>query len=170
DDNRRPTLLVDCGALDRRLIEEDAFWPVLGAWLGEAAGSRVVAFTGLPKEIDEDRLKAMGAAAASTGAVGLFHIEGVTPEAFEPPRDVLTLRGAMLHAARDRLSTARARAGERVDAIAVGSPHFSFDEFKRLVAALDGRRPAIPIYVCTGRHTLAELDRAGLDVSALTII
>src|SRR5690242_7491396 len=37
-DNRRPTLLVDCSALDRRLVGEDAFWPVLGAWLGEAAG------------------------------------------------------------------------------------------------------------------------------------
>jgi len=170
DDNRKPALLVDCSRLDRRLVEEDAFWPVLGAWLGETAGGRVVAFTGLPNEIDEDRLKAMGAAAASTGAVGLFHIEGVTPEPFERPRDLLRLEGAMLHAARDRLSTARTRAGERVDAIAVGSPHFSLDEFKRLLAALNGRKPAIPVYVCTGRHTLAELDRAGLDVSGLTIV
>ncbi len=37
-------------------------------------------------------------------------------------------------------------------------------------AALAGRKPAIPIYVCTGRHTLAEVERAGLDVSALTIV
>ena len=73
DDNRRPTLLVDCSALGRRLVEEDAFWPVLGAWLGETTAGRVVAFTGLPKKIDEDRLKAMGAAAASTGAVGSIH-------------------------------------------------------------------------------------------------
>jgi len=170
DDNRRPTLLVDCSGLDRRLVEEDAFWPVLGAWLGETAGGRVVAFTGLPKKIDEDRLKALGAAAASTGAVGLFHIEGVTPEAFARPRDVLRLDGAMLHAARDRLSTRRVKAGEKVDAIAVGSPHFSFEEFKRLLAALEGRKPVIPIYVCTGRHTLADVERAGLDVSGLTIV
>jgi predicted aconitase len=170
DDNRRPTLLVDCSALDRRLVEEDAFWPVLGAWLGEISAGRVVAFTGLPDKIDEDRLKAMGAAAASTGAVGLFHIEGVTPEPFARPREGLKLDGAMLHAARDRLSTRRVKAGERVDAIAVGSPHFSFDEFQRLLAALDGRTPAIPIYVCTGRHTLAEVERAGLDVGDLTIV
>src|SRR5262249_53906546 len=135
DDNRRPSLLVDCSALDRRLVGEDAFWPVLGAWLGEVAGGRVVAFTGLPAKIDEDRLKAMGAAAASTGSVGLFHIEGVTPERFDRPREVLKLGGSMLHAARDRLSTRRVKTGEKVDAIAVGSPHFSFDEFKRLLAA-----------------------------------
>jgi predicted aconitase len=170
DDNRRPSLLVDCSALDRRLVEEDAFWPVLGAWLGETAGSRVVAFAGLPKTIDEDRLKAMGAAAASTGSVGLFHVEGVTPEPFERPRDVLKLEGAMLHAARDRLSTRRARAGERIDAIALGSPHFSLSEFERLLAALKGRKPVVPIYVCTGRHTLAEVERAGLDLGGLTVV
>lgn len=170
DENRRPSLLVDCGALDPRLVEEDAFWPVLGAWLGETSAGRVVAFTGLPKKIDEDRLKAMGAAAASIGAVGLFHIEGVTPERFERPRDVLKLSGAMLHAARDRLSTVRAKAGDKVDAIAVGSPHFSFDEFKRLLGHLRGRKPAIPIYVCTGRHTLADVERAKLDTNALTIV
>src|SRR5207249_8354196 len=112
---------VDCSRLDRQLIEEDAFWPVLGAWLGETAGGCVFAFSGLPKRIDEDRLKAMGAAAASTGSVGLFHIEGVTPEPFARPGDFLMLTGPMLHAARDRLSTARVKAGERVDAVAVGS-------------------------------------------------
>lgn len=170
DEKRRPGLLVDCQALDRRLVDEEAFWPVLGAWLGEIAAGRVVAFAGLPAAIDEDRLKAMGAAAASTGAVGLFHIEGVTPERFERPRDVLKLAGAMLHAARDRLSTVRAKAGDRVDAIAVGSPHFSIEEFRRLLGYLNGRKPAIPIYVCTGRHTLAEVERLGLDVSALTIV
>jgi predicted aconitase len=169
-ENRRPSLLVDCRALDRRLVGEDAFWPVLGAWLGETAAGRIVAFTGLPTKIDEDRLKAMGAAAASTGAVGLFHIEGVTPEKVERPRAVLELTGTMLHPARDRLSTVRARPGDRVDAIAVGSPHFSFDEFRRLLDRLGGRKPAIPIYVCTGRHTLAEVQRAGLDVSALTVV
>ena len=78
----------------------------------------------------------------------------------------------MLHAARDRLSTARAKAGERVDAVAVGSPHFSVAEFERLLAALNGRRLKIPFYVCTGRHTLDELQRAGIDLtsSGLTVV
>lgn len=172
DDNRRPTLTVDAGGLDPRLVEEDAFWPVLGAWLGEIAGGRVVAFTGLPRHIDEDCLKAMGAAAASTGAVGLFHIAGVTPEPFEATVETLKLDGTMLHAARDRLSTARAKVGDRVDAVAVGSPHFSFGEFQRLLAALKGRKLAIPFYVCTGRHTLIELQNAGIDIasSGLTVV
>ena len=55
DENRRPSLLVDCSALDRRLVAEEAFWPVLGAWLGETAAGRVVAFTGLPAAIEIGR-------------------------------------------------------------------------------------------------------------------
>lgn len=173
-DNRRPTVHVDASALDRRLVDEDAFWPVLGAWLGEIAGGRIVAFTGLPQQIDEDRLKAMGAAAASTGAVGLFHVAGVTPEPVDiaDVHQTIVLTGAMLHAARDRLSTTRAMSGDRVDAVAVGSPHFSFGEFERLLVALKGRKLAIPFYVCTGRHTLDELAKAGIDLqsSGLTVV
>jgi Uncharacterized conserved protein len=39
----------------------------------------------------------------------------------------------MLQAARDRLSTAR---GEGIDAVALGSPHFSLAEFDALEALL----------------------------------
>jgi predicted aconitase len=166
DANRRATLAVDCARLDGRLMQEEAFWPVLGAWLGLTAGGRVAAFTGLPaRALDEDRLKAMGAAAASTGAVGLFHIAGITPEdpGLAPDHERLTLSASMLHEARDRLSTARVRAGEAVDAVAVGSPHFSLEEFRRLFALLAGRTPKLPFYVCTGRHTLEALQAAGLS-------
>jgi predicted aconitase len=175
-ENRRATLEIDASALDPRLVAEEAFWPVLGAWLGETASGRIAAFTGLPRQIDEDRLKAMGAAAASTGAVGLFHVVGATPEdpQLAPQHETIRLTGAMLHGARDRLSTARVHQGERVDAVAVGSPHFSFEEFRRLFGLLGGRKLAIPFYVCTGRHTLDALESAGLSdelqASGLTVV
>ena len=78
DDNRRATLEVDASALDPRRwstrMRSGRCWARGSA---STAAGRVVAFTGLPQTIDEDRLKAMGAAAASTGAVGLFHVAGV---------------------------------------------------------------------------------------------
>jgi predicted aconitase len=175
-ENRRATFEVDASALDPRLVAEEAFWPVLGAWLGETAAGRIAAFTGLPRQIDEDRLKAMGAAAASTGAVGLFHIVGSTPEdpQLVPGHETIRLTGAMLHGARDRLSTRHAKQGEGVDAVAVGSPHFSLEEFRRLFGLLGGRKLAIPFYACTGRHTLAALEAAGLAdelrSSGLTVV
>ena len=169
DDARRARLVVDARGLSERLRRLDAFYPVLGAFLGAESGSEVAAILGVPSDTDEDRLKALGAAAASTGAVGLFHAVGVTPEApaletalggAEPERRV-ELKPDLLRAARDRLSTAAA-GSDVIDAVAVGSPHFSGSEFHALAALARGRRFRVPFYACTGRGVLTEIERAGL--------
>ena len=51
--------------------------------------------------------------------------------------------------------------GETIDAVALGSPHFSLDEFDALEALLPGKRLRIPFFVCTGRNVVAELERRG---------
>ena len=53
----------------------------VGHAIGRRCGSLVPAIVGLPADADEDNLKALGAAAASSGAVALFHAVGLTPEA-----------------------------------------------------------------------------------------
>ena len=45
------------------------------------SGDRIPVVEGLPAPPNEDLLKALGAASASSGAVGLFHAVGITPEA-----------------------------------------------------------------------------------------
>lgn len=167
-ENRRARTLIDARALSPALLAESAFYPVLGAWLGATVGNAVAVIDGLPATVGEDQLKALGAAAA-TGAVELFHVVGVTPEAPSveaalggvPPETTIRLTADMLHAARDRLSTGQAAPGGQVDAVAVGSPHFSLEEFARLRALLAGRRCRVPFYACTGRHVIAALERAG---------
>ena len=169
DENRRARIVINVSGLSPELMRTDAFFPVLGAIVGSEAGSSVAAVTGVPKGTNEDRLKALGAAAASTGAVGLFHVVGVTPEApdlrtilhGQNPDRTITVTPAMLRQARDRLSTAAA-GSDRIDAIAVGSPHFSTEEFRALAALAQGRRFRIPFYACTGRGVLSELERADL--------
>ncbi|HWK46668.1 MAG TPA: aconitase X catalytic domain-containing protein [Stellaceae bacterium] len=179
-ENRLATLLVDTSALPPALVAEDAFYPVLGAWLGSEVGEAVAVLDGLPPGLAEDRLKALGAAAASTGAVGLFHAVGSTPEAPDlatalggrPPRETIRLTAAMLVPARDRLSTSRAAEGAAIGAVAVGSPHFSIDEFTLLRHRLAGRRCVLPFYACTGRHVMDVLDRRGwtAELEAMGII
>lgn len=180
-ENRAATLLVDASGLPPALLHGDVFYPVLGSWLGRAAGSAVAAIRGLPP-VGEDRLKALGAAAASTGAVGLFHVIGTTPEAPDeasafaglPPRDTIVLTPAMVEEARLRLSTVTLTAGDPIDAVAVGSPHLSAAELRALRARLAGRRCAVPLYACTGRHALREIDadgtRAELDRLGVVIV
>ena len=166
DERRRATVVVDTGGIAAALKRRDVFYPVLGTWLGGTVGDRVAVVTGLPASVSEDQLKAMGAAAASSGAVGLFHVEGVTPEAPDlrtaldggGPEEVIGPHPDALRAARDSLSTA---AVDRIDAVAVGSPHFSLAEFTQLEALLPGEPFAVPFYVCTGRSEYGRLEAAG---------
>jgi predicted aconitase len=128
----------------------------------------------------EDILKGFGAAAASTGAVALFHVAGATPEApdeaaachHQPPLERVTVTMEMVRDAQRRLSTAER--ADRVDAVAVGSPHLSLEEFDLLRRLLRGRRLSVPLYACTGRHVLRILERDGhrasLESSGVVIV
>lgn len=166
-ENRVAALQLDVSGLSPALRRSEVFYPVLGTILGRAAGTAVAVIDGLQGCASEDHLKALGAAAASAGGVGLFHVAGVTPEAPDagaaldgaPPREHITLTPDDLTAALARLSTAGPT--ERVDAVAIGSPHLSLaevDETERLIA---GRRLKIPLYANTGRHVLAPLEAQG---------
>lgn len=165
---RRATVVVDVSGVPEALKCRDVFYPVLGTWLGLEVGRDVSALVGLPATVTEDQLKALGAAAASTGAVALFHVVGVTPEAAtldeatggeEPAREV-RLTAEMLAPALDRLSTVDATA-TAIDAVAVGSPHFSLQEFAALTELIGGKRSVVPFYACTGRGVLVELEASG---------
>jgi predicted aconitase len=165
-ENRRATVVVDASSVPASLKDRDVFYPVLGTWLGLEVGQAVSAIVGLPQSVTEDQLKALGAAAASTGAVALFHVVGVTPEAsrledatggIEPDR-VVALTPEMVAASLRRLSTVDATS---VDAIALGSPHFSLQEFEALIPLMNGLRCQVPFYVCTSRSVLVELESSG---------
>lgn len=178
-ENRRATLLIDLNDVSPALKKSEAFYPVLGTWLGLNAGPDIAVIDGLQGYPNEDHLKALGAASASAGGVGLFHVAGVTPEAPDaatalghtPPRRVLKPSAHDLAQAHDRLSTINA---ERIDAVAIGSPHLSLDEVDALEAFLAGRRVAVPFYACTGRHVIRALDAAGrratLETQGITFV
>ena len=169
-ENRVASVLVDVGGLAQELLRSETLYPVLGRWLGEELGDSIAAFVGLPGDVDEDRLKALGASAAAVGTVGLFHVVGVTPEAPTlevafggmPPAESIRLTAAMLDRVRLELSTHDTATGTEIDAVAIGSPHASVDECRELARTLGDRRCAVPFYCCTGRHVLAALDGSGV--------
>jgi predicted aconitase len=177
---RMATVVVDVAQVDPAFLASDIAWPVLGNLYGRVIGDAVGVVSGITRNPGEDALKAFGAAAASSGAVGLFHIAGVTPEAPDlhtalngvPPVERIVVTGDMIRDSQRRLSTADR--ADRIDAVAIGSPHLSLDEFNRLESLLRGRRLAVPIYACTGRHVLAQLDahgrRAALESSGVIVV
>jgi predicted aconitase len=178
-ENRRARVVVDATGLSAGLRGSDVFWPVLGTWYGLELGSEIGVIEGLQGFATEDRLKALGAASASSGGVGLFHVAGVTPEApdlatalgGEPPRATIRLTPSLLKAACGRLSTTDAA---EVDAVAIGSPHLSHEEVRDLARLLRGRRLAMPFFACTGRHVITRADadgtRAELEALGVTFV
>jgi len=167
---RTATVLIDATQLSRAFLKDDIAYPILGAWLGAELGARVAAFKGLGSP-SEDQLKALGAAAASTGAVGLFHVIGLTPEAAtesqafggKHPAEIIIVDEAMLSSARAALSSIVLHPGDAISAVAIGSPHLSAPEIRALDAAVAGRRCQVPLYACTSRHSLSIVKREGLE-------
>ena len=179
-ENRAATVVFDVSGLDDAFVMSDLAWPVLGNLYGRVIGNAVGVITGLRMRPWEDILKGFGATAASSGAVALFHVAGTTPEApdaatalnGQPPLETIRVSADMVRDAQRRLSTAEA--ADRVDAVAIGSPHLSLEEFDALRKLLRGRKLAVPLYACTGRHVLHLLERDGhraeLEASGVTIV
>ncbi|MEZ5332460.1 MAG: aconitase X [Thermoanaerobaculia bacterium] len=80
-ENRRGRIVYRLEGVAERLLHEEVLGAVLGYLVGEDCGTSVPVLVGLPATVSEDTLKALGAAAASSGAVALFHAVGITPEA-----------------------------------------------------------------------------------------
>jgi predicted aconitase len=164
EEGRRATLRIDVSAPDAWL-DNDLFYVALGHVLGQEAGTEVAVVTGLDDSADEDRLKALGAMAASSGAVGLFHVAGVTPEAGtveealqgSVPSRTVTVLAADLQRAIAELSSAATRLG----AVSVGTPHASAGEIAQLAAMVSGRKTKVPFYVNTGRDMLDQGAKVG---------
>lgn len=168
DGGRRARAVFRLGRVRARLLEDEALPTLVGHVVGRRTGALVPAIVGLPASTPEDRLKALGAAAASSGAVAMFHAVGITPEA--PTLDAATgglepeLEGTIheddLRAARDELTTV---AGGRLGAVSVGTPHCSLAELERLAELTAEHAATVPFYANVGRDTLGEAAGRGLD-------
>ncbi len=179
-ENRAGQLLVRLVDIPMVLQEDDMLYPILGHLLGKLAQNHIPAIDGLRTQPSEDQLKALGAAAASSGAVALFHIIGVTPEAptlaaafhDQPPRQTVEVTLDDLRAARRELTTgpkleqgaANTEAkGGKLDMVVLGSPHFSLAEFRQLAPLLAGKRrhPDVQFLVTTSRAVVLLAKQAG---------
>ncbi|SAK52933.1 aconitase subunit 1 [Caballeronia temeraria] len=167
--NRAARIVINAPDL-RASPHRDAAFAALGFLLGSVAGATVAAITGLPGDTTEDELKALGAAAASSGSVALFHAVGITPEAAtldaalqgRAPERTIDVGASDLHAVRQRWS--QAKPGDALAAVSLGTPHFSVDEFRTLASLFDRYEgaPRCDLYVNTSRFVLWQLEEEGL--------
>ena len=170
DEPRLGQVLFQLTGFPASLEASDGLYVAVGLLTGSMSGDRVPVISGLPAPPGEDLLKALGAAAASSGAVGLFHAVGITPEApalrdafgGRAPGETIAITPDDVRRALQQLSTVPD--GAPLTAVCLGTPHFSRDEWDTFVPMLRAAAPArgIPIYVNTGRATLAALEAEGV--------
>ncbi|WP_420631883.1 aconitase X [Candidatus Leptofilum sp.] len=166
--NRRGQVVFYLDSIPKKLLHEDVFFPVLGYYIGANSQNQIPVLVGLPPETTEDQLKALGAAAASSGAVALFHAVGITPEArtlaealhHQPPTAERTVTMAEVRATLGKLATV---ADGRIQVVALGSPHFSLHEFEKLLPLIEQHppHPNVDFIVCTNRLALGAMQQRG---------
>jgi predicted aconitase len=148
EENRKGEILLRLTGMEPAHMQSVAFYSALGHYVGEAAEDKIPVIEGLDARASSDQLKALCAAAASAGAVAMFHAVGVTPEAGSveeafggnEPQRVIDVGPVELKGAWDDLCTAEK--GEQVDLVILGCPHFSFDEFRDLAGLIRSQTDA----------------------------
>ena len=167
-ENRVGQILLNVRAIEERVQLGDEFYPVLGHLMGQLAADRIPVVDGICVIPSEDQLKALGAGAASSGAVALFHIVGVTPEApdyktafqGQKPQEKIEITLDMLRRAREELTRAES---DKLDMVVLGSPHFSLAEFKKLARLVKDKHkhPDVQFLVTSSRAVAQLAEQAG---------
>ncbi|MCE5298336.1 MAG: aconitase X catalytic domain-containing protein [Methanoregulaceae archaeon] len=164
---RKPQVVVTVeGAAD---WDETALYGAVGYHAGKSIGDRIPLLRGLrPKR---DQLKALGAAMAASGAVALFHVEGITPEARIFGYDLSGLEAITVEPG-EIMSLMQEGP---VDAVALGCPHCSSEELRKIAGLLEGSKVTVPLYVFAARKVIeatpdavAAIERSGGRVYADT--
>lgn len=168
-ENRAGEILMHLTGVALSVQRDDRFYPVLGHLMGKVAQDRIPVVTGLKVQPTEDQLKALCAAAASSGTVALFHLVGITPEAptleaaFQGRAPARTVEVTMddLRVAYRELTTADS---DGLDMVILGCPHFSLDEFRRLGALAAGQQtdPDVLFLVTSNRATVRSAQQEGV--------
>lgn len=154
DENRKPHFLVKVEVE----LRSTADFGALGYHVGKIVRDKIPYFRGI-READTDQLKALGAAMAASGAVALYHVEGMTPEARIMDAgglESIEVGEEELRAAYQALNT-----GEDPDIIFLGCPHASLREIAALAGKLSGKRLTKPLWICTSRLTKEAATRMG---------
>jgi predicted aconitase len=164
DENRKPDVLIK---VEAELHDSD--YGALGYIAGEIVGDKVPYFR-LRSKPSNDELRSLGAAMAASGAVALYHVEGLTPESdkYGAPRDAITIEEKQI---KDVYKSDAGKGSGEPDLIAFGCPHSSADELMRLARLLEGKKVKKEVWVCTSRaindrhpELIKRIERSGAKV------
>ena len=163
DENRNPQIEIE---VDANLESVNDFG-TLGNIIGKTVKDKIPYINGIiPSNNLLDKLKSLGAAAAASGSVALYHVENITPEvraktiSLDKIEEHINLGEKDLLEAKGKLNTGKP---EEIDLVAIGCPHASHREVKEVAELLSGKKvkEGTDLIVYTSKATKAWCDRMG---------
>ena len=182
-ENRRGDVLFQLEGFDGTWFRDVVDYAVLGYYVGEAVINRNPVIDGLPQNTSIDHLKALSAAAASGGAVCLFHAVGLTPEAptveaafhgwdgydtiIVTPSDLIEMKRKLdtAHQTEHSEKAIGAKLAQgHVDMVLIGCPHASFTEIQEISNLIQGKHviDGTEFWITTSRTQYELAVRAGV--------
>ena len=155
DENRKANLVVNV-TTDLR----GADFGALGYIIGKVVGGGVPYFK-LQNAPNNNNLKTLGAALASSGSVALYHMENITPEyqlaGEEDVEDIMFISDKEIAETRESLTTT----DKEIDLVCLGCPHASLEEIKEVASIVQGKTIKNKLWICTSVSVKATADRMG---------
>lgn len=165
DCNRAGTILIRLEELDLRTPFK---WGILGFYLGKIIGNEIPVFQLKPSVYPKDEdLLYLGAELNTSGAVSMYHIVDITPEAptFQKafrgnkPKYEIAVKEKDLSETREKISSR----GGKINLILLGCPHYTIKQIKEVATLLEGKGVAqeVALWICTSYSALELAKRSG---------
>ena len=168
-ENRKGEFLIDVGELNLQDYGPSDY-KALGWAMGKVVGGKIPVFVGLPTDLHIEDVKGLLYTLTVTGAPGLVHLVGITPEAttvdaaFEgnpPASPDITVSQDDVDKAYGEISSS---SEEKVDLVIFGCPQCSIQEVQEIADLLSGKtlHPETQLWICTSRWVKTLCERMGL--------
>jgi len=148
-------------------LEGTCDFGVLGYCVGKMAANRVPVLEGISEKVRVEDLVELGSALATSGAIGMYHVVGVTPEARSKgeafgdtkPEEKIVIGRTELKEVYEELTTKRGR----IDWVVLGCPHYTLRQIAEVTKLLGGRKihDGVRLWIHTSEGVYALAERLG---------
>ncbi len=154
NENRKATLRINVNTE----LKTSSDFGALGYWAGKQAKNGIPFFKGIPNA-NTDELKFLGAAMAASGAVALYYVDELTPEA--DAQEVGGLETFDFGDKEKKETYDTLNTGQKPDIAILGCPHASIREIAQVTSLVEGKRLGKPLWICTSRTMKQLADNLG---------
>lgn len=154
DKNRHANVIINVTAQP----ETELDWGLLGFFTGARVGMNVPAYCGIKTEANYSKLLSLACAGTTSGAVIMFHVVGITPEATTleeavGDREVIMTLEYGEKERRETYERVNFGKSKYIDRVLMGCPHLPISEICKIADLLDGKTCKAELLLFTNRQT-----------------